>query len=35
VLAPGALQQSRSLAEAAANRLATFAQKELELTITG
>jgi hypothetical protein len=35
VLAPGALQQSRSLAEAVANRLATFAQKELELTITG
>jgi hypothetical protein len=35
MLAPGALQRSRSLAEAAANQLATFAQRELELTITG
>jgi hypothetical protein len=35
VLAPGALQRSRSVAEAAADRLATFAQKELQLTITG
>lgn len=34
-LAPGGLQRSRSLAEAAANKLATFMEKELELTITG
>jgi hypothetical protein len=34
-LAPGVLQRSRSLAEAAAAKLATFMEKELELTITG
>jgi hypothetical protein len=34
-LAPGVLQRSGSLAEAAADQLATFTQKELELTITG
>jgi Winged helix DNA-binding domain len=34
-LAPGVLQRSRSPAEAAANRLAIFMEKELELTITG
>jgi hypothetical protein len=33
-LAPG-VQRSRSLVEAAANKLATFMEKELELTITG
>jgi hypothetical protein len=35
MLAPAVLPRSRSLAEAAATQLATFAQKELELMITG
>ena len=34
-LASGAQPRSRSLAEAAAYKLATFVEKELELTITG
>jgi Winged helix DNA-binding domain len=34
-LAPGVLERSGSLVEAAANKLATFVEKELELTITG
>jgi hypothetical protein len=34
-LAPGCVAQSRSLVEAAAAELATFAGKELQLTITG
>jgi hypothetical protein len=34
-LAPGVVAQSRSLVEAAAAELATFAGKELQLTITG
>ncbi len=35
VLAPGVLQRFRSVAEAAATKLATFMEMELELTITG
>ena len=34
-LAPGIVTRSRGLVEAAASRLATFAGKQLELTITG
>jgi hypothetical protein len=34
-LAPDVLPRARSLAEAAASKLATFMEKELELTITG
>jgi hypothetical protein len=34
-LAPGIMARSRGLVEAAASRLATFAGKQLELTITG
>jgi hypothetical protein len=34
-LAPGVVAQSRSLVESAADKLATFAGKELQLTITG
>jgi DNA glycosylase AlkZ-like len=34
-MAPGVLRRSKALVEAAAGELATFADKELELTITG